>query len=124
MARKTNTQSVAQGTLINFQQAYLNIGGFYSPSTSKFTCPDHNVYVFVATVLSNDRVATYFSIVQDDEVKGSGGYTGSGIGKGSATEMAVIKCRPGSKIWVKCHAFNQHYNQRAWHHSYFGGFRV
>ena len=123
MARKIGTQNVAKGTLITFQQAYVNVGGFYSPSTSKFTCGDNNVYVFVATVLSNDRVATYFAIVQDGATKGSG-YTGSGGGKGSATEIAVIKCRPGSKIWVMCHAFNHHSNQKAWHHSYFGGFRV
>ena len=123
MARNTGTQSVAQGTLITFRNAIVNIGGYYSPSSSKFSCPDHGVYVFMTTILSNDRAATYFAIVQDGHAKGSG-YTGSGVGKGSATEMAVIKCRPGSKIWVMCHAFNQHYNQKAWYHSYFGGFRV
>ena len=123
LARNTYTQPVAQGTLINFRNAYINVGGFYSPSSSKFTCGDNNVYVFVATVLSNDHVATYFAIVQDGQTKGSG-YTGSGVGKGSATEMAVIKCKPGSKIWVMCHAYNHHINQKVWVHSYFGGFRV
>ena len=123
MARKTDVQSVAHGTLITFKQAYANFGGFYSPSSSKFTCRDNNVYIFVTTILSNVGTPTYFAIVQDGQAQGTGGYSGSGTGLSSATEMALIKCRPGSKIWVMCHS-NLVRNQKAWHHSFFGGFRI
>ena len=123
MARKTDVQTLTVHSKITFKNVLENFGGGYDRTTSTFRCPDESVYVFTASVLSRAGGATYFAIVQDGAPKGSG-YTGLASGHSSATETAVIKCHRGSRVWVMCHSSYNQSNMKAWHHSYFSGFRV
>ena len=120
MARKHGNQRVDLGDIIRFTHVLVNYGNHYDTDTSLFVCPDNNLYVFFATLLSQPGSTVWFSIVKDGVSQGEG-ITGSGPGQNTGTEVAVVQCTPRSQIWVQCHhrAANQVITTN---HSYFGGF--
>ena len=54
---------------------------------------------FFVSNLSIHNGHFYFDILQDDRRLISG-YTGSGHGYKSSSQMAIVKCLPNSKVWV------------------------
>lgn len=71
-AHKTDGDITATNNYIP-NVANFNVGGHYSTSTGKFTCPIDGVYVFYANVLSTDNQATndlslYLNSVSSDNL--------------------------------------------------------
>ena len=65
----------------------------------------------------------WFNIVQDGHVKGSG-VTGNGDDGPVGGIFAMIRCTPGSHVWVK-QSGTWFWNQGMWWgHSQFGGFKI
>ena len=66
----------------------------------------------------------WFNIVQDGHIRGRG-VTGHGEDGPVGSIFAMIKCIPGSHIWVKQSGYKPRRNQAMWWgHSQFGGFKI
>ena len=117
-------RDILHNNIIRFSSVKSNVHGGFNPSTSKFTCNDESLYLFYATIASYNGGGygpVWFQIVQDGHVRAAG-YTGDA--KGSVgTHFAMIRCRPGSQVWVKQGHVNS--KQGMWEgHSQFGGFHI
>ena len=65
----------------------------------------------------------WFDIVQDGLANGQG-VTGNGDDAPVGGIYAMIRCYPGSHVWVKQHG-TWFWKQGMWsHHSQFGGFKI
>ena len=111
---------------IKFGNAKINIGGCYNPSSSIFTCKDRGLYYFYVTITAYGGKGygqVWFDIVQDGRAKGQG-VTGNGDDAPVGGIYAMIRCYPGSHIWVKQQG-TWFWKQGMWsHHSQFGGFKI
>ena len=98
--------------------------------TSKFTCNDTGLYLFHVTLCAyhtpdgdEEYGAVWYEIVQDGSERVSG-FTGHGVAAVS-THFAMIRCAPGSQVWVKQGGMNPPWKQGMWHpHSQFGAFQI
>ena len=126
-ARGTQTQFTPQWSTIRFGAVTYNQNGGYNPATSKFRCSNYGLYLFYVTIASyhgKDYGGAWFQIVQDNIVRFGGITHIAGVG----TNFAMIKCSPGSQIWVR----EGHvwwplpiHKQGMWGgHSQFGGFEI
>ena len=111
---------------IKFGHVKVNVGGRYNPRTHMFTCDDYNLYLFYVTISSyhmHGYRSVCYKIVQDGStiVLGFSGLATGSVG----THFAMIRCRPGSHIWVKQGDYQPGWKQGMWeHHSQFGGFQI
>ena len=114
-------------SIIRYGNVKTNIGGCYNPSSSIFTCKDRGLYFFyvvIAAYHGRGYGQVWFNIVQDGHIRGRG-VTGHGEDGPVGSIFAMIRCTPGSHIWVKQSGYNPDRNQAMWWgHSQFGGFKI
>ena len=113
---------IHHGSTIKFRNVKINMNGCYNPASSIFTCKDKGLYYFYVTITTYGGKGygqVWFMIVQDGRNRGYGvsGRVG-GI-------FAMIRCSPGSHVWVKQSGYKPSWIQAMWGgHSQFGGFKI
>ena len=120
-------KDIPRFSIIKFGKVKTNIGGCYNSSNFIFTCKDEGLYHFYVTMTAHYGKGygqVWFNIVQDGNTMGSG-VTGNGEDGPVGGIFAMIRCYPGSHIWVKQRGDTRPYKQAMWGgHSQFGGFKI
>ena len=125
-ARGTQTQFTSHWSQIRFGHVTYNQNGAYNPATSKFRCSNYGLHLFYVTIASYHKPnygGVWFQIWQDNRERVAGITHKTGVG----TAFAMIKCFPGSQIWVRQgHVWGAAvFKQGMWGtHSQFGGFEI
>ena len=109
---------------ISFGTLRTNVNGGYNPATSTFTCNDRNLYLIYVTMSSKASDGpVWYLIMQDSNIRARG-FTGTAKGSVSS-QLAMIKCSPGSQVWVKQGTHKPAWKQGIWAgNSMFGGFQI
>ena len=119
--------SIHHASTIKFGNVKINIGGCYNPASFIFTCKDRGLYQFYVVIAANHGRGygqVWFNIVQDGNTRGQG-VTGLGEDGPVGSIFAMIRCYPGSHIWVKQRGDRPSWKQAMWgKHSQFGGFKI
>ena len=102
-ARTHDFISLLHGEGLKFKHVEFNYGQQYDPDTGFFICEDNALYLFRIYIANNPGEELYVYIMMDDDVKavcytGTGDVIGHDLG---GEEAAVIRCEPGSRVWVR-----------------------
>ena len=120
-------KDIQPSRIIKFGHVKTNIDGCYNSSSSKFTCKDRGLYFFYVVIAAYNGKGygqVWFQIVQDGHGRGSG-VTGYGEDGPVGSIFAMIRCTPGSHVWVRQNAAGRPWKQGMWYgHSQFGAFKI
>ena len=120
-------KDIQHSRIIKFGNVKTNINGCYNPASSIFTCKDRGLYHFYVVISAyhgRGYGQVWFNIVQDGNTRGQG-VTGLGEDGPVGSIFAMIRCYPGSHIWVRQRGDAHHFKQAMWvEHSQFGGFKI
>ena len=88
---------------VDFPVVLSNIGNGYDPSTSQFTCLVSGVYMFSVAVMTTIDSTGLVHIMVDDVRKVATYADGRGSHHGHSTNMVVVECTQGQKVWIQIH---------------------
>ena len=115
----------SNGTM-KFENTTFNPHASYNPKTSIFTCDRDGIYVFYVTLMPHKKYRFnqhQYQIIQDHQAL-TRGFTGRGFN----AMFAVVRCSPGSRVWVGGKAVHSHSLQwRSWKSislNQFGGYQI
>ena len=117
-AQSTAPFTCNTGDKIYFPEVITNVGGSYIPGTSDFICPVRGVYMFSATLMSQNGENGLIVIKVDGTDTAAIYPDGSGGSHGHTTALAIVECEAGDRVWMECAAAdtrihvnpNYHYN--------------
>ena len=117
-----NIQNLPHNHKVVFDRIHLNEGGAYDPKSGIFTCKEPGIYVFNWYLTT--QVGKYFhtDLMVDGVLQGRLHVIGSSKDQ-AASNMVVVKLKPGSKVWVEPYSTNVgQYAYGGW--CYFSGFKI
>jgi hypothetical protein len=89
--------------VIKFDHAITNVGGAYVPRTGQFICPLNGLYQFAASIVSKGSGKNVeIEIVREGKLLVKIHATGYAHDTGS--QIVIIHCIEGQKVWVRHHA--------------------
>ena len=105
-----------------FDKIHLNEGGAYDPKSGIFTCKEPGIYVFDWTILTDPGKHFHTELMVDGVLHGRLHLHASSKHR-SGSSMAVVKLKPGSRVWVEPHGSSVGQEaQNAW--CFFSGFKI
>ncbi|XP_069127258.1 uncharacterized protein [Argopecten irradians] len=101
--RLTNSSSGADHVTkvqpVKFDFVITNQGGGYNEAHGKFTCPVNGLYQFATTIPSAARAIIDCGLVKNDHLLAR--LHGNTKGYDQASQVLVIECAAGDKVWVR-----------------------
>ena len=115
------------GERIEFPVVVSNIGGYYNNDLHEFTCPVTGIYMFTVSVRSGNGGTARLTIIlggtqvvsahSDGRNEGpEGSYTFYGHG----SNIAVVECDQGQKVWVDCRQDARVFDNALWFTTFSG----
>ncbi|OWF36042.1 Cerebellin-3 [Mizuhopecten yessoensis] len=89
---------VDQQTIV-FNRVQVNQGGGYSNTTGRFTCPQHGLYQFAATIPSQLNGTIECEMVMDNVQIGR--FMANEPGFDQATQVVVLECGVEQQVWIR-----------------------
>jgi hypothetical protein len=118
-----NGGSYGGGTVIPFNMVTLNVGGYYSSSSYRFTAPVAGKYYFYTTMLSsNDAGAIDFRFYKNGTTIVGAGYTGGFTGYKQTNSMLLIDLALNDYIDIRAFGTDSIHGDSP--HNSFGGWLV
>ncbi|XP_076104037.1 complement C1q-like protein 3 [Mytilus galloprovincialis] len=105
--------------VIKFQDARINIGNHYNPTTGIFTAPIQGIYQISCTIVGYDTHVFYYMIT----VNGSPytlGNTSSGGSYNSQTSTVLMNLKKGDRVYVEHRGGSQKAHANT--NTYFSGY--
>ena len=101
-----------------------NIGGSYFPGQHEFICPTPGVYIFSLVILSTVSQAAGIKLMVDNSEVVT---VFAMVGHGQGTNIAMIECGQGQKVWAEPYRGNSEIHGSTlehWNWSTFSGMLV
>lgn len=115
--------SYTSGTVIPFNSVSINVGGYYSSTTYRFTAPLAGKYYFYTTMLStNDTGAIDFRFYKNGTTAMGAGYTGAFTGYKQTNAMIIVDLAVNDYIDIRAYGTDSIHGDIS--HNCFGGWLI
>ena len=116
-------QNLLHDHKVVFGAVHVNEGGAYDPKTGVFTCKEPGIYVFDWKILTHSGKSFHTELMLDGASRARLHLEASSSKARSASNMVVLKLKPGNKVWIEPHRSDVGQYAYEWWSS-FSGFKI